>query len=330
MKLKLIRLIAWIVALLAVLITVFVYWHHETIFPSTDDAYVAANVIHITPQVNGPIQKIYIQNNQLVKQGQPLFDIDPAPFNIAVQSAEAKFALAQQKVASLQAAVQTATALVAQRESELTVTQKNAARTFELVKVNQASLQARDEMQNQLKVAKAALAAAQSELTEAKENLGKLGDQNSEIRAAQAALNDAQLNLQHTHITAPASGKIVNFETRVGNYALAGTSLFDLVDQSQWWVDANFKETQLARIKQNQSAKIILDLYPDYTYQGKVESISAGSGSAFSLMPPENATGNWVKVTQRIPVKVLITKPSEKFPLRVGASATVTIDTQKP
>lgn len=328
MKTSLLRITLWIIAILAVVIFLLAYWHHATLYPSTDDAYVQAHVIHVTPQVSGPIRKIYIQNNQLVKKNDPLFDIDPALFEVAAYAAAAKLELANQAVASLQDAVKTATALVAQRESELDVTQKNASRVFELVAKHQESLQKQDEMNNQVRVAIAALTAAKSQLAEAKEKLGNIGPQNAQVRAAQAALDQAKLNLAYTHVVAPAAGKIVNFTLRVGNYASAGVPLFDLVDPSQWWVSANFKETQLARIHPNQSAKIVLDIYPSYTFNGIVESISAGSGSAFSLLPPENATGNWVKVTQRIPVKVDILKTDPKFPLRVGASATVTIDTR--
>ena len=213
--------------------------------------------------------------------------------------------------------------------SQVEVAAKNAKRILVLVKEGQEPKTMGDDVTNQLNVAKAGLTASFSELAEAQQKLGKLGNRNAQVRAAKAALNQAKLDLQHTHITAPADGKIVNFSARAGSMVAAGNPLFDIVEQSSWWIDANYKETQLDRIKLNQSADVVVDMYPDHTFKGHIESISAGSGSAFSILPPENATGNWVKVTQRIPVKIIINNTDKNFPLRVGASATVTIDTTK-
>lgn len=329
MKAKIIRLTAWIAAIVIVLAGSFIYWHHSTLYPSTDDAYVQAHVMHIAPQITGPIKTIYIQNNQFVKKDSPLFDIDPTAFVIAVNAAEAKYDLAKQNVRALYDTVETAQALVLQRESELKVTEKNAERIYILVRSQQEPIKSRDDMNNEVRVAKAALYAAKSQLAEAKENLGDIGKHNAQVRAAQAALNQAKLDLAHTHISAPDSGEIVNFTEQVGNIVSPGVPLFDIVNQNEWWVNANFKETQLARIKPGQQATITLDIYPDHEFVGFVGSISAGSGSAFSLLPPENATGNWVKVTQRIPVKVIIIHSDPRFPLRVGASATVKVNTTR-
>jgi len=327
MKKSLFKTTLWGVAILAALTVIVAYWHHAKIYPSTDDAYVQANIIHIAPQVSGSISTIYIQNNQLIKKDRPLFDIDPAPFEIAVQAAQAKLDLTEQNVKALQDAITSAQALVTQRESEVTVATKNAKRILTLVKEGQEPKSTGDDITNQVNVAKANLKGAYSELAETQQKLGKTGNSNAQIRAAKAELNQAKLDLQHTHITAPADGKIVNFNARAGSMVAAGNPLFDIVEQSSWWIDANYKETQLDRIKINQPATISVDMYPDHTFTGQVESISAGSGSAFSILPPENATGNWVKVTQRIPVKVVITNTDNNFPLRVGASSIVTIDT---
>lgn len=150
---------------------------------------------------------------------------------------------------------------------------------------------------------------------------------NANLAVAKASLDQAELNLAHTNIYAPADGYLVNFSVRPGTLITADQPLFALIENQQWWVDANYKETDLARIRSGQTAKIVLASYPDHIFKGLVQSISSGSGSAFSLLPPENATGNWIKVTQRFPVKVLILDPAPKFPLRVGATASVTIDT---
>jgi membrane fusion protein (multidrug efflux system) len=152
-------------------------------------------------------------------------------------------------------------------------------------------------------------------------------DITAQLQMARAELGQTLLDLQHTQIIAPVSGQIVNFTVRPGTMVSTGMPLFALVDTSQWWVDANYKETDLKRIKPRQPATIKIDIYPGLTLHGSVAAVSGGSGAAFSLFPPENATGNWVKVTQRFPVKILIQHPDPNYPLRVGASSVVTINT---
>lgn len=155
-------------------------------------------------------------------------------------------------------------------------------------------------------------------------------DAQTKLASATAAVEQAQLNLQFTRITAPASGTLINFNVRVGSSITQGNMLFALIEAQQWWIDANYKETQLVDIRPGQIATIKLDMYPKQILKGTVAQISHGSGSAFSLLPFENATGNWIKVTQRFTVKIIIkTVDSTEYPLRVGASASVTIDTRK-
>jgi membrane fusion protein (multidrug efflux system) len=149
-----------------------------------------------------------------------------------------------------------------------------------------------------------------------------------QLRSAAAGLDKATHDRVQTHVTAPAGGWVTNASLRPGAIVQAGTPAFAIVEDGDWWVDANFKETDLGRIKPGQKASIRLDMYPGLTLDGVVESISAGSGATFSVLPPENATGNWVKVTQRFPIRIKITSaPSPDKPLRLGSSATVTIDT---
>lgn len=148
----------------------------------------------------------------------------------------------------------------------------------------------------------------------------------SSLAAANANLIQAQLNLGYTVVKAPVSGWLTNFNLREGDIVTIDQPLFALVDESEFWADANFKETEMENIKPGQHATIVTDLYPKHEFSGFVESISSGAGNAFSLLPPQNATGNWVKVTQRVPVKVRIINPDPNYPLRVGVSANVTID----
>lgn len=313
--------------ILLFIISCLAYLHYQKYYPSTVDAYLQANVVTMAAQVSGPVSATYVENHSYVHVNQPLFDIDPKPFIIAVQQAQANLENTQQQIHAAQEAVTAAQALVAQRQAEYSNAQKDAYRITTLVKKHLAAVSEGDKATSQFKVAKAALAAANSQLHEAEAKLGNPGENNTLLRMAVAKLKQAQLNLQYTHIIAPADGFIINFSLRSGTMISAQQPLFSLIENNRWWVDANFKETDLARIKVGQPAKIEVDMYPGYSLKGIVQSISSGSGAAFSILPPENATGNWVKVTQRMTVRVNIINPSSHYPLRVGASSKVTINT---
>jgi membrane fusion protein, multidrug efflux system len=272
-----------IIAGLIVVIGIYVYIQYSNYYPSTDDAYVQADIVNIAAQVSGPVKQIFVQDHQQVKAGQPLFTIDPTPFQIALQQAQAT---------------------VAQTQAELDTQSKDTARILQLVQEGQLPKANGDDAQ------------------------GKIDELTAALKVAQAQLADAQLNLQYTTIKAPANGYLNNFTLRAGEIIQSGSPLFALVETDQWWVNANFKETDLARIRVGQSADITLDIYPNLTFKGHVQGISAGSGAAFALLPPENATGNWVKVTQRFPVRINFMHPDANYPLRVGASSRVTVNTR--
>jgi membrane fusion protein, multidrug efflux system len=250
--------------------------------PSTDDAYVQANTINVAAQVTGPVAEIFVQDHQLVAQDQPLFRIDPRPFEISVNHS---------------------TATVAAENAALLLAEQNAQRILRLVSMGQESKATGDQAQSQLDSAKADLLAGQSQLDQAK------------------------LDLEHATVKAPRAGVVTQFLLQPGNNVIANNTLFMIVEQDHFWVDANFKETQVAHIKPGQKVKITLDMFPHHHFEGVVDAVSSASGSVFSLLPPENASGNWVKVTQRFPVKILIQNPDPFYPLRAGATATATIDT---
>ena len=171
---------------------------------------------------------------------------------------------------------------------------------------------------------------ALAQVEEARRQLGKPGDDNDRIVQAKAMLDQAQWELNNTQISAACSGQISELETQPGNVVSADKDVFVLVCDNHYWVDANFKETQLEHIRPGQSADILVDMYPHHHFKGVVENVSAAAGSVFSLLPPQNANGNWVKVIQRIPVRIKIDNPDPGFPLLVGTSTTVTIDTTAP
>lgn len=185
---------------------------------------------------------------------------------------------------------------VQQADAQLKLAQQRAKRIFPLIKTGRAAPAEADQI-------------------------------NAQLEEATAALNQAEYDLANTLIKAPKSGVLADFQTRIGDTVTKGYNLFALVEQQEFWVDANFKETQLKRIKPGQAATITVDMYPDHQFKGVVQSISPGSGTIFSLLPPENATGNWVKVTQRVPVRIMIINPNPRYPLIAGTSARATVDT---
>ncbi len=326
---KLLKIFIALVTILLIILAISFYWQYQKYHPSTDDAYVQANIIQIAPQISGQVDHIYVANNHSVKKGDLLFSIDPTPFAYKVEQAQAQLKQTQQDIVAKSDAVKTAEAIVKQREAEEVVAQKNYDRIIYLANADQATKSDADQVTSALQAAKAALTAAKTEVLKAQAELGETDNHNAALQVAQANLNTALLNLQYTKITAPKDGIIANFDLRVGDVVNPNEGLFSLIENNRWWIDANYKETDLTRVKVGQKATIKVDIYPDYTFTGIVESISDGSGSSFSILPAENATGNWVKVTQRFPVKIIINNTTAQYPLRVGASATVTIDTSK-
>ena len=328
MKKKSSQLTVLIIILALAIIGGGMYWHHEKFYPSTDDAYIQAHVLNIAPRITVVISKVYVKDHQYVTKGQPLFDIDPKPFVVNLDKAIANLDETIQQVNAAKSAVTTAKSMLTERKAQLTNIEQNTRRTLHLVKQKLYPVAEGDKATSDLKVAKAAVAAAKSQLREAQQKLGHIGGANASIREAKANIAQAHLNLDYAHVVAPSNGYISNFTLRVGDPTNAYQDIFTIVENDEWWVSANFKETDLERIHPGQPATIHIDMYPHATFHGIVASISAGSGSSFTLLPPENATGNWVKVTQRFPVRIDITTRFKKYPLRIGSSCEVTIDTR--
>lgn len=320
------KVIRWSVAVLVVIAAGAValhYWRQSELYVSTDNAYVNANMVEIAAQVSGPVVAIHVRDQQTVKAGDPLFEIDPRPFELALESAKAQLELARQSNSSESAAVAMAQAQVAQRQAELRNAQANEKRATGLIARNLMSKESAEATSTRASTAEAAVKAAEANLEQAKSSLGKVGESNAAVRGALVRVEQAQLDLDHTKIAAPVGGLLANFSLRPGSMVQKEAPLFALISDEEYWVDANFKETELDRVHPGQEARIVVDMYRDHAFKGQVESLSGGSGAAFSLLPPQNATGNWVKVTQRVPVKIRIVDPTAEFPLRIGTTATV-------
>ncbi|MGA7800356.1 MAG: HlyD family secretion protein [Gammaproteobacteria bacterium] len=305
----------------------YVYYRHTLRYPSTDDAYVAANVVTVSTQVTGRALTVPVSNQAQVKKGQLLLELDPRPFRYRLQEARAQLALAQQTVTADEAAVQAAGATVRDRKARLQNASTQYRRMKRLASKHLQPQSALDDARTTLDRARAALDLAKARLNQAQKTLGTPGQQNQRIRQARAHVQNARLDLDHARLRAPCSGQLAGVKLQPGDMVSAGAAQFALVCNNRYWVAANYKETDLTRIRPGQVARLSVDMYPDHTFHGIVESVNPASGTAFSLLPPENATGNWVKVTQRVPVRILVADASAEYPLRVQTSAEVSIDT---
>ncbi len=322
------RWAALFVLLAATIGGVLLYWRHAELYPSTDNAYTGANTVRVAAQVSGPVAQVYVKDDDKVASGDPLFDIDPALYDAALRNARAQFDAA----ASAAGTAADALTGVAAKLEEKRVALEDAITRYREAKTAQTEAEAPSPaLSDALKAwhdAVEALTAAQAEFDIEQDKKLTVTTPTVQLRAASAALDKATHERVRTHVTAPASGWVSNVNLRPGSVVQAGTPALALVEDGNWWVDANFRETDLSRVKPGQKASIKLDMYPGTPLDGVVESISAGSGATFSVLPPENATGNWVKVTQRFPVRIKITSaPDTDRPLRLGASAAVKIDT---
>jgi membrane fusion protein, multidrug efflux system len=322
------RWIALAVLLAVTIGGVLLYWHYAAIYPSTDNAYTGANVVRVASQVSGPVIQVYVEDDERVASRDPLFDIDPTLYDAALRNARAQFDAAANAAGTAADALKAA----AQKLEDKRVAFEDALSKYRDAKdAQKKGGAAPDQLTTALKGWHDALQAfndAESEFAKAQDAKLTVTTPTTQLRGAAAQLDKATHDRVQTHVTTPGDGWVSNISIRPGSVVQAGTPAFALVEDGNWWVDANFKETDLGRIRPGQKATIKIDMYPGVTFDGTVESISPGSGATFSVLPPENATGNWVKVTQRFPVRIRIaTPPDPNRPLRAGASATVTIDT---
>ncbi len=291
---------------------------------STENAYINADVVSVASQVSGRVIAVHVTDNQRVHKGDALADIDPAPFAIALERAQADLAQARQNARQDNAEVAVARAQVAQNETDLANARNTYTRDKELVEQHFLSQQALDDAQTRMQAFQASLEQARAKLTKALSapvNAEERGD----VLKAQASIDQAKLDLAHTHLVAAQDGQISNLTLTAGSLVNVGAPLFALIADNSFHIDANYKETELVGIHPGQEVDIKIDMYPDRHFNGVVESLSGGTGTAFSLLPPQNATGNWVKIAQRVPVRIKFAPTDAEHPLRIGATATVSV-----
>ncbi|MCU8322561.1 HlyD family secretion protein [Vibrio vulnificus] len=303
-------------------------WQYSDSHSSTEDAYVRAKILLVAPQVQGQVVTVEAKDFQAVNKGDLLLKIDARPYLLAVKQAKAAYQLAVQQHDVADKQVTEAVAGLDAARSNLTEAQLEYKRIDSLVARKLASAQDLDTAKNKLANAQASLEQARASVEKAIANRGEEGAEAAVVQQAAAQLAQAELNLSYTDITSPVDGIAGEINTHVGSVVSVGQTLFPVIIKDSYWVRANFKETDLTHIKPGMEAEVVIDMYPDRVWKATVEELSPASGTSFSLMPPENATGNWVKIKQRFPVRLALNVPKDAPQLRVGASTEVTVDLQ--
>lgn len=326
----------WLIALAAVVAAAVIAWalywllvarFHTT----TNDAYVAGDLVAITSREPATVLAVHADDTQSVQRGQLLVEFDPARAQVAMQAAEAELALTVRNVRAQFARVDQYEAQLAAARVQLAQAQEDSRRRAASAEGGAASAEEIRHAADAVTAARAALRAAGSELSQARSMIeGASVDDNPAVLAAIARLRDAAITLSHMRLTAPVDGVVARRNVQIGQHVAPGTPLMAVVPLAGVWIDANFKEDQLEDVRVGQPATITTDMFGSrVVYHGRVLGLGAGTGAAFALLPPQNASGNWIKIVQRLPVRVALDATQlREHPLRIGLSVTVQIDTR--
>ena len=301
-------LVLLIVIISAVLLAgILLWWLNARQYESTDDAFIDARTVQISPQIGAAIVDVPVNDNQVVEQGAVLARLDDRDFVAQRDQATASVANLQAQIAAQQAKIEQAQKQVTQAEAALTFAQQQDNRYQQLARQGTATVEQSQQYKSSLLQSQASYAAAQANAVATEKQIPVL---QAQLESAQAQLEQATTNLSRTIITAPMAGRVTHLTAAKGNYAAVGSALMMFVPR-EVWVTANFKETQLDLMRPGQPVDIAIDAYPNKTFKGRVDSVQSGSGTAFSLLPAENATGNFVKIVQRVPVKIVFDSPPD-------------------
>jgi membrane fusion protein (multidrug efflux system) len=299
------------------------YWLARGVSVSTDDAAIKQDIVSVSAQVNGPIVQVAVRNGQRVRQGDLLFRIDPAPYRVALEQAQAQLAAAQLQNRELRTQAAGTGGDIIGSQADLDIKRRALARQAALLKQGFTTRSDYDDAVSEVRKAETDLANARARAANARAAIAP-GEQPN-VAAARAALDKARLDLSRTEVRAPMDGIVENADRlQVGQAVVIGIGMLSLVHSQDAWVEANFKEKDVGRMLPGQKAKIEVDAYPGKDFKAHIQSVGAGTGSEFALLPAQNANGNWVKVTQRVPVRIAFDGDPGK-PMIAGLSVTATV-----
>jgi membrane fusion protein, multidrug efflux system len=316
-----------------VVVGALIFWLQGGRHMSTENAFVKADIAQIASEVPGRIMELRIQDHSAVSAGDVLLRLDPATYQLALAKAEAEVDSARAAVEQMQANLREIRAEAKEAENKLQYLRTQATRQRELSGRGVASVARLEQVTSEEQEGEDRLAVLHQRIARVEAALGGKPDRPTDAFAAvreKMALRDrAALDLSYTEIKAPKSGVVVNFRLQLGEQVKPQTPLFAVVTDRRPWLEANFKETELTHVKVGQKAKVVLDMHPDVTWDAVVESISPATGAEFAVLPAQNASGNWVKVVQRLPVRLRLIEQSGEPQLRAGMTAYVSIDTRR-
>ena len=321
-----------VVPLVAVAVGIYIYAESGR-YVTTENAYIKSNVVAVSADVSGRVEWVGVDDHALVREGQVLFRLDQRPFKIALERAGAELELVRTQVEELRADYHEAMAAVAAEEERVRFLTRQLARQETLKELKLASEQAYDVAAHDLSFAKRQVRVLRQRVQGVRQSLG--GDPGIEAEAhpsflrARTERDKAAMALADTWVEASVDGVVSNMKLQAGEYVEEGHAVFTIIESGKVWVEANLKETQLTHVLEGQSASITVDAYPGVEWPATVGAIAPATGAEFSVLPPQNATGNWVKVVQRIPVLLDVEQTPKGTPLRAGMTVTVAIDTER-